>query len=425
MKKTITTVLVLFLIQSTVFSNGLSLNSIGTRALGMGGAFVGLANDGSAIYWNPAGLIGQKSAVNIGATAIMPFATYGDIDAESQVHLAPNLFVNYNMGDLALGLGVFVPAGLGVSWNSEDFGVPGGSIDILSQIGVIDIAPAVAYKVSDKFSVGLTVNIYYAMFEMKQPTPVADFSPLGGPVLFPQQFEEDSDGLGFGATIGIKYNASEKLSLGATVRLATKVSMEGTAKNALFPKLPAIAPIPGVFPGSAPGPAESDFSRDVTWPLWIAGGVAYKATDKLTLVLDAQYSQWSELDELVAEYDDPYWAVAMVSAGNDKFELKWEDAVQIRAGAEYMVNDNLDLRFGYYYDPAPAPDETLNILFPSSTNHVATAGLSYMFGKVSVEAGLEYLFGAEREIKVEDNSEWPGTHQMDIFAFSIAIGYAL
>lgn len=28
----------------------------GTRALGMGGAFVGVANDASAIYWNPAGL---------------------------------------------------------------------------------------------------------------------------------------------------------------------------------------------------------------------------------------------------------------------------------------------------------------------------------------------------------------------------------
>src|SRR5918993_1218068 len=31
---------------------------VGTRAEGMGGAFVGVADDASAVYWNPAGLAG-------------------------------------------------------------------------------------------------------------------------------------------------------------------------------------------------------------------------------------------------------------------------------------------------------------------------------------------------------------------------------
>ena len=35
-----------------------SLDTIGTRAQGMGGAFVGVADDASAVYWNPAGLAG-------------------------------------------------------------------------------------------------------------------------------------------------------------------------------------------------------------------------------------------------------------------------------------------------------------------------------------------------------------------------------
>jgi long-chain fatty acid transport protein len=33
-----------------------SFAAVGTRAAGMGGAFVGVADDASAIYWNPAGL---------------------------------------------------------------------------------------------------------------------------------------------------------------------------------------------------------------------------------------------------------------------------------------------------------------------------------------------------------------------------------
>ena len=35
-----------------------SLDAVGTRAQGMGGAFVGIADDASAVYWNPAGLAG-------------------------------------------------------------------------------------------------------------------------------------------------------------------------------------------------------------------------------------------------------------------------------------------------------------------------------------------------------------------------------
>ena len=35
-----------------------SLDAIGTRAQGMAGAFVGVADDASAVYWNPAGLAG-------------------------------------------------------------------------------------------------------------------------------------------------------------------------------------------------------------------------------------------------------------------------------------------------------------------------------------------------------------------------------
>jgi len=39
----------------SLFANGLSLNSVGPKALAMGGAFIGQADDLSAFYWNPAG----------------------------------------------------------------------------------------------------------------------------------------------------------------------------------------------------------------------------------------------------------------------------------------------------------------------------------------------------------------------------------
>ena len=45
-----------FFLNSTVLANGLNLNGFGAKAVAMGGAFVGLADDYTAVFWNPAGI---------------------------------------------------------------------------------------------------------------------------------------------------------------------------------------------------------------------------------------------------------------------------------------------------------------------------------------------------------------------------------
>ena len=58
-------------------ANGLNLNGLGTRAQAMGGAFVGIANDFSAVFWNPAGAAGfRKATFGFFATDLIPTATY-------------------------------------------------------------------------------------------------------------------------------------------------------------------------------------------------------------------------------------------------------------------------------------------------------------------------------------------------------------
>lgn len=414
-------IIITIAISSNIFANGLSLNSLGSRALGMGGAFVALSNDATAIYWNPAGLADQKSSVLAYFTGVMPIGSYKttgvDASTASNIYPTGGLLANYRMDKLALALGVYVPAGLGAEWDLTEFGVPAAAnLELLSQIGVVSISPAVAYQVNDQFSVGLALNISYAMFDMKQQV-IQDLNQDGIPEMF--QFEEESTGMGFGATLGLKYKFNDQLAAGATVRLASKVAMSGTAKNPMFPALPNLPTF-----GIVPGPGESDFDRDVTWPLWIGGGLAYKPNKCLTLTLDAQYSQWSELDKLVATYDEAYWEAALSAGGDNEFKLDWEDAVQIRLGGEYMVSPATAIRLGYYYDPAPAPDETLNVLFPSSTNHVFTGGVGYSFGNYTVEAAAEYLYGADRDVEATTHN-MPGLHHLDVFAFSVGLSVGL
>jgi long-chain fatty acid transport protein len=423
--RNVLTVLLVMVLSSGAFANGIALNSIGTRALGMGGAMVGLADDASAIYWNPAGISNIEGGfAGFYMTGISPMANYSwqypnfgiDVNAEtiSAIHWAPNFFATYQAGDWTFGLGVFVPAGLGVEWNGDDLTqLSGGeSFEWMTRIGVIDIAPAVSYKISEQFSLGLTVNIYYAFFDLKRPNGIP--SPPAPPNSF-SQYTEESTGIAVGLTVGAQYKINEMLTLGASFRSKTSVDMSGTAEFPAFGLLGA--------------PTKSDFTREVALPMWIAGGVALRPSECLVISFDVQYSQWSESEDvLVTKYEDPTWKAALEADESHLFVLKWEDATQIRLGAEYLASDDLALRLGYTYDPAPAPDETLNILFPSSTNHVITGGLSYKAGDWLIEGAAEYLFGEERVISADMGAEgfvndMPGTHQMDIFAFSIGVGY--
>ncbi len=415
MKKllSLTALLTILAFGSSLFANGLSLNSIGTRALGMGGAFVGLANDGTALYWNPAGLAKLNSSILVFGTDVIPFGTYkykaAGIDAKTVTnhYISPNFFFNYRMNNLALSFGVYVPAGLGAEWNGREVialtqGL--GPFDWMSKIGVINFSPGIAYQVTEQFSIGVAANIYYAMFDLKRPhSQLLDLNQDGTPETLPQ-YSEESTGLGYGVTIGLKYDASKKLSVGATFRTATKVTMSGTGELLDLPM-----------------EMKSDFDRDVTWPMWIAGGLAYHPSKSVTLTLDAQYSNWKALDKLTAKYKQ--WNQ------ESEFTLNWKDATQIRFGAEYAPCGMYAVRVGYYYDPAPAPDETLNFLFPSSTNHVVTGGFSYFMNNVTLEGSLEYLLGADRDVDAYPNplqpENMPGVHHLDVLAFSIGLTYNL
>ena len=222
------TVALVVILAGGAFANGLSLNSVGTRALGMGGAFVGLADDATAIYWNPAGLSNvQGGFVGVYVTGISPDANYSwkfdpfgiDVTAKtnSKTYVAPNLFASYQTGAWTFGLGVYVPAGLGAEWNGADLvQLSGGTeLDWMSEIGVVSFSPAAAYKVSDQFSIGLAVDIFYGMFDLKRPAEVAPNTYA--------QYSEESTGTGYGITLGLQYKINEMFTLGGSFKTQKKL----------------------------------------------------------------------------------------------------------------------------------------------------------------------------------------------------------
>jgi long-chain fatty acid transport protein len=408
-------------------ANGLNLNGFGARAAAMGGAFVGLADDYTAVFWNPAGLTQlKKKTFGLTGDLIMPKGTYqtqgiwGPIDTQTLSKTYPAGLAGFFFPvteKLTLGLAVFTPSGLGAEWPGADLKnitIMQSTLEWRSFIGQVSISPAVAYEISPAVSVGATLNINYGFFQISRYAgavmiPVAPFIVDLG------QYEEDSKGWGFGATFGLHVRPSEKFSFGLTFRTPTSVKMTGDAT------------IAGV--GGLGYQTKSEFDRDVTSPMWIAGGVAFKPIENLTITADAQYTNWGALDELDTEFKDNAWKAFMGQSGGDKLTLHWEDKTQLRVGIEYVIS-NIALRGGYYYDPAPAPDKTFNILIPQFNYNVITVGLGYASNGFAINGCFEYLMGADRDVEFyPPGSSWAtaenmaGKHGMKIYTVILGVSY--
>ncbi|MGB2843978.1 MAG: outer membrane protein transport protein, partial [Candidatus Aminicenantaceae bacterium] len=287
-------VILLCFLSSMALANGLNLNSIGTRALAMGGAFVGLADDFSAIYWNPAGIAHFKQKhFGFYATDIIPSSTYKlepgipgigtfrlvKADTVSKHYLSGLAAYYFPVSEkVVAGIGVYVPSGLGASWDGTDFAAIANnnpSLDWRSKIGLITISPALAFKINDNIFVGATLNINYGKFDIAMHGGATD-APL--PVVDLGQYEESMTGWGYGATLGVLIKPTDKLSIGATFRTASTVKFEGDASLTGMSDL-------GLALGTSLNQT-SNLNREVTWPMWFAAGVSFKPIEELTLTGD-------------------------------------------------------------------------------------------------------------------------------------------
>ena len=395
---------------SGLYPNGFNLNSNGTKALTMGGAFIGLADDYSAVFWNPAGLTQMKqTTLAFFGTDIIPKASYQfaipgafsiDTEAMSKHYLSGSAgFFKPLSEKVVVGIYGYIPTGLGVEWEGADLAplTGGAALEWRSYVGIITVSPVIAVKLSDKFSLGASINLSYGFAEFSRPG-------LG-------QYSEESHDTAFGATIGMLVKPSEKFSFGMTFRTPIKVKLAGDATM-------AGAPLLGL-------PGTDDMLREITFPMWFGAGIAIKPTDKLTITADAQYTNWKKMDTIPMEFSNPGWKLFFEEGS--ALPLDWKDRVQYRFGLEYNTSEKFAIRAGYYYDPNPSPKNTRTILLPEMTFNFFTFGIGYHTEKVTIDLGVEYGMGKELEITLADlgidDPGMPGIHNLDILVPNIAITF--
>lgn len=365
--------ILLVLVVCIAFAGGYQINEQGARATGMGGAFVARASDPSAIYYNPAGLATQKGINALaGVDFIIPSTTLkltggtSDISAESQVFTPVNLYGTYQVDDeIVVGLGVFNPFGLGTKWPAT-LGSFEGSIQTWY------INPSVAYKIDDEWSVGLGVS--YVAASAKIAGNGSSYEPTGS---------------GFNVNVGAIYKAMPELSIGLSYRINTDIEFSGSM------------PVVGTTKVTLPMPGN------------LMVGAAYQVMPELTVEGDIQYVQWSAYDKLTLKYGN---TSSVVDEG------KWDDALTLRAGAEYKLDEEITLRGGLILDLSPQPPSKTTLMLPDSYRSDVSIGGTYKIdANISIDAAYMLVLFGERDAK---NASTSGVYNTTAHVLSLNVAYA-
>lgn len=395
-----------FLLASNAFAGGFQLNEHGAKGMAQAGAFAARATDGSAIFWNPAGLGFQNTAsAYAGVTLIMPKVSfYGPTQNNSgaenkmntQLFNPINGYVVYPIADgLTAGFGVNNPYGLGTEWPETWVG---RFITVKVDLKTFFFTPTLSYRILDNLSIGAGFNYVTGAVTLSRKVPVASVATPTEPMV-----NLDLSGTGMGFNVGVLYKPTTDLSVGLSYRSSVKIDAEGTAD--FTPNYAALN-----FP-------VGDAAASLELPATGFAAIAYKVTDVLTLEADYQYIGWSSYDQLKVDFKKNN-----TSSTSPK---NYEDTYIIRLGGEYDLGC-WKLRGGVYYDHSPVKTEYLEPLLPDANRVGYNIGFGYQLSQ-HLNVDVAYLFIKFSERKAENTiheNNFDGTYKSMVNLLGVNFEYS-
>ncbi|MDT8323279.1 MAG: outer membrane protein transport protein [Bacteroidota bacterium] len=397
-------------LSSHASAGGFQLNEHGARAMAQAGAFAARANDGSAIFFNPAGLSYLRGTrLMVGATLIAPSYTYyGPSNLNSNqawemnnnLFYPPNLYLTHTWTDgvlkgLAAGIGVTTPYGLGTEWDDDWIG---RAVTREIELQTFFVMPTVSYAVNEWVAIGVGANIVISNVMLRRA--VTNFDPV-----MDLELEGDGD-LAYSFNAGVMLRPTDDISLGFTYRAETQLDFEGSAD--FHPP----ASLASLFPG---GDVTTGIALPATW----FAAIAYSPMDNLDIEFDYQFIGWSSYDRLAIDFAVDGENTPGVLQNDVSSPKDYEDTFIARLGAEYRLPAlGLALRGGYFYDSNPVPDKSLEPLLPDSDRHGLNIGVGIdLIPAITLDLAYLHLFFMDR---TTDQTVYPdGVHLDGMYSGSV------
>lgn len=330
---------------------------VGARAMGMGGASLGLADDFTALYWNPAGMAQIRkfelfSSFSHNTTSADTFFTGEEVTGTSRSRTRPNSigFVYpfpTRQGGLAIGFGYNRPQNF--DYQTAVQGIDSGAgteftglaIDETNAntggIGIWSFGASVF--ASKRILIGGSLDFWQGKSLNELDTTATDIRDLDGELSrFRYDDEIDREYSGVGGRVGILAHLTDAVSLGVTLVAPIELAVDELWYESTVAFYDDGEQQSDVVSGAQ--------GFDIERPFEIGTGIAVKLLDKrLIFAGDIQFTDWTQ-----TRYDP----TPAEDISQDNFEKFYATTLQARLGAEYRIPTiDTHVRLGYFRDTIP------------------------------------------------------------------------
>jgi long-chain fatty acid transport protein len=375
---------------SSVNAAGFRLSDQDVKASAMGDSFVAVADNASAVWYNPAAMTDlEKTNLSLGTVMVYPTMKHdytGGSDSIAKVmHVPPYFYATHKLNDkMALGFGFNAPFGLSTDWKSNS---ATAGVATYSDIEDFNYNLNGAYKVSDKLSVAVGADYMYLTAKLNNS--ILDLNGTGH---------------GWGYNAAAMYKLNDKWNFGANYRSPVKIDVDGTAK--------LMAYIPG---------DSNDATTKITLPDTLQVGAAYKVDPKWLVSATADYTDWATYHALTVK-SQTITDLTMTSdtSVNPK---DWQSVWAFRAGTEYKYSDAWKFRAGAFYDYNPVKNKNFDTIIPDSDRVAFSVGAGWTKGNIVVDASYTYLMFVNRTVSNASQAYVDGTYKCNAQLPALSVGY--
>jgi long-chain fatty acid transport protein len=372
---------------------------IGDRATGMGGAYTGVSDDPSGLYYNPAGIV-YTTGRNLSASVNAYYNISKDYknviggngwqrDATS---ILPNFFgIVQPIGKLKFGFSYAVPNSIKEDqdqtfWGSfpTTLGSPATSytINFNNEENTYLVGPSIAGELTNSLSAGLTLYMYHKGSQsiLNQFIVLQD-----GRFEWSNQYIEKVE-RGYKPIIGVMWTPVEKLSIGLSL---AKIFVYSSSIMSQSITKDANAPTPNDFIRLDVGD-----STNKKYPYELRIGAGYFPSNSLLVSADAAY---------YTKVTDP--------VNGDRVSV-----MNLAVGTEYFLSKSWAVRGGIYSDLANTPkldptranqDEKIDLygLSMSVSNFSRNTSIT-LGGSITSGSGKAQILSGSNEIQKVDQAGW-------------------
>ena len=386
-------------------AGGLWLNEYGDFTGGRASAGAAAGTDEAAtIIHNPAAALRIEGNQLFGAVgAFIPRVEFdvqdsrpvvGDDDGGQAGEVAPLSSVAYvfDNGYDKWGTGISLEPMAGAGLDYDDNWVGRYQVTEVS-LQVLGLGATVAYQLTDKLSIGVKPQLYYATLEQKLRLPTGALTGRND-----VQAKVDGDDAGLAGMVGALYELTPATRLGVSWQSELDINFDGDVK--------------------AEGDARSvnvNSDTEMILAQTVRAALHHDLNDKLGLDFTVGWDDWSEMGDIF---------ISVETGGGVPLQTDWKDTYHYAAGFQYKLDDHWDLTAGMAYDTNPVNSHKRVAQLPVDEQIRYNAGARYHWSDLLTLGGY-FNYTDLGRAKIVGNF-WSGDYSSnEVYQFALFVNWLI